>query len=78
MRRSHEDEDSSQKILAYDTILDVIAVVFDAEGQEFQDEPEQLNCVIVLVCGFVCDCVHQKWSWKWRKIGEMFGMFEKS
>lgn len=62
VRRSHEDEDSPQEILADDAVLDVIAVMFDAEREKFQDEPQKLNGVIVFVCGLVCDCVHQKWS----------------
>jgi hypothetical protein len=63
VRRSHEDENSPQQILAYDAVLDVIAVMFDAEREELQDESEKLNGVVIFVCGFVCDCVYQEWRW---------------
>lgn len=62
VRRSHEDENSPQQIFADDAVLDVIAVMFDAEREKFQDEAQKLDRVIVLVRGLICDCVHQKWS----------------
>ena len=39
----HEDEDSPEEIFVKDVVLDVVGVVLDAEGEQFQDEAEQLH-----------------------------------
>jgi hypothetical protein len=53
----HEDQDATEEVLADDTVLDVVCVVFYTERQQLQDQTQQLNCLIVVLGRNVVYCV---------------------
>ena len=56
----HQNEDSPEKVLVQDVVLDVVSVVLDKEGKELEDEALQLNGAVVVLLRPVAGCVGQK------------------
>jgi hypothetical protein len=39
-------------------------MMLDAEGEEFQYQSQQLDRLIIFVCGFLVHCILEEWSCK--------------
>ena len=58
----HQNEDSPEKVLVQDVVLDVVSVVLHKEGQQLKNETLELYSAVVILLGPVAGCVGQKWA----------------
>lgn len=53
----HKNQNAPEQVFTEDAVFYVVCVMFHAEGQQFQDQAQQLHCLVVILGWNVVHCV---------------------
>lgn len=56
----HQDEDTTQQVLVQYAILYMVRVMFDAEREQLQNEPQELDAPVVLLLRLIMHSILQQ------------------